>query len=115
MEQIEQEVRFLLYSFFTGIFLLVSYDGLRIFRRIFPHGKCVTFLGDFFFWLIGGLVVFLMCYEVNDGIIRGFSLVGIGIGMLAYHFGPSELIVMGATYVPLKIKRFWLRKHRQKQ
>lgn len=107
MEQIEQEVRFLLYSFFTGIFLLVLYDGLRIIRRIFPHGKCATFWGDFFFWLFGGLVVFLMCYEVNDGIIRGFSLMGIAVGMLAYHFGPSELIVVGVSYVPLKIKRFF--------
>lgn len=89
MEEIYQEGRFFLASLLSGIAILFLYDFLRIFRCVFPHKKWMIFWQDYIFWVLSGFFVFLMVYQVNKGSIRSFALLGMGMGMGAYHFGPS--------------------------
>lgn len=93
MDGLKQEAVFFLVSLCTGIGLLFLYDFLRIFRCVIPHKKWAIFWEDYIFWLLAGFVTFLMIYQWNQGAIRGFSIGGIALGMLGYHFGPSTLFV----------------------
>lgn len=92
-ETINFEVQFFLVSILYGIILLVFYDGIRIFRRIMKHSKVFVALGDILFWLVSSVSIFAMMYEQNNGVIRGFSIMGMVIGMFAYNQLLSNLIV----------------------
>ena len=61
-EIIYWELYALVVSFFNGVLLAWIYDNIRAFRRI----------------------VFVMCFKVADGIIRGFIIMGIAVGAFLY-------------------------------
>lgn len=51
-----------------------------VLRQALALGKVLTAVTDFFFWLLCGLAVFSYTLSANTGIIRGYILVGCGIG-----------------------------------
>lgn len=87
------ELQFFLTSILSGAILILVYDGLRIFRRLIKHDGFFIALEDLFFWVGASLFIFAMMYEENDGIIRGFSVMGMAIGMVLYHYILSDFIV----------------------
>jgi spore cortex biosynthesis protein YabQ len=87
------ELQFFLISVISGAIILLVYDFLRIMRRIIKHDSFFTSLEDLFFWVGASLFIFAMIYKENDGIIRGFCVMGMAIGMVLYHFTLSNLIV----------------------
>ncbi len=84
-ENIFHELDFFAVSFLLGILLVLVYDFLRIFRRIIRHGTAWIALEDLCYWIITAFVIFAMLYQKNNGLIRGFSIGGIVIGMLLYN------------------------------
>lgn len=88
-----QEADFFAVSFLYGVFLLAAYDLLRIFRRTFVHKKGSVAAEDMIFWVIGGILVFRMMYEKNDGILRGTAFLAMGAGMTLYHYSISGFVV----------------------
>ena len=81
-EIIYWELYALVVSFFNGVLLAWIYDNIRAFRRIVRH-KTVAFMSveDIIY---GILSVFVMCFKVADGIIRGFIIMGIAVGAFLY-------------------------------
>lgn len=79
------EIKLLLYSFFTGAGLMITYDLLRILRICFPHSHMFTGIEDMIYWVYAALVTFSLLYEQNDGGLRGFAIAGIFAGMLLYN------------------------------
>lgn len=106
MEEIYQEGRFFLASLLSGILILFLYDFLRILRCVCRHKKWMVFWEDYFFWVLSGFFVFLMIYQVNDGSVRSFALFGMGLGMWAYHVGPSTAWVCLISRILKRILRF---------
>lgn len=100
---ITQEGGLLLLSFGAGILLMLSYDILRIFRRIVSHGTFFLGLEDVIYWLACSLVVFAMLYRENDGLLRWFVLAGIALGMLAENHFLSPHIVRLSSRVIKKV------------
>ena len=90
---IYQELLFLGSSVLVGMGLFFLYDILRIFRRILPHGNIWIGVEDFLYWIIFTGVVFVLLYRENDGMVRGFSIGGIMIGMLLYYFLLSRFVI----------------------
>ncbi len=88
---------FFLISVLWGAILLVMYDILRIFRRIKKHKWFTIAAEDFLFWLLAAFLIFRLMYEQNDGIIRGFSILGMGIGMILYNLSISRYFVEGVS------------------
>lgn len=80
-------------SILIGGALFLLYDIFRIFRRVVPHGNFWIGVEDFFYWLCYTAVVFVMLYRENDGMVRGFSIGGIMIGMLLYYFLLSRFVI----------------------
>ena len=75
----------------AGLFLL--YDILRIISRILPHGTVAVGIEDFFYWLVCTGVVFVMLYRENDGMVRGFALLGMAVGTVLYYLLLSRYVV----------------------
>lgn len=93
MKAINLELRFFLASVLWGIILLVIYDGVRVLRRIVKHTKAAEWLEDILFWVVSGCLIFRMMYEMNDGRIRSFSILGVTLGMVLYHYSVSSFLV----------------------
>lgn len=88
----------------TGIAVIFMYDIVRIFRRIIPHGVIAIGMEDFIYWVGCSFFVFHMIYIRNDGIIRGFAIIAIVLGMLIYNMTISKLLVKYVSMILNKIK-----------
>ncbi len=84
-----QEAVFFGASILTGIFLVWSYDLFRIFRRIVPHHMIAVSVEDLVYWIAVSLVIFGMIFEKNNGALRGYSFVGILLGVWTQCFAES--------------------------
>lgn len=87
----------------TGIAVIFMYDVLRIFRRIVIHGVVAVSIEDFIYWVGCSFFVFHMIYIRNDGIIRGFAILAIVLGMLIYNLTISRVFVKYISMVLNKI------------
>jgi spore cortex biosynthesis protein YabQ len=87
------EMQFFLVSILWGSILLLVYDVLRILRRIIKHNSFFLAFEDLIFWVVSSVFIFAMMYKENNGIIRGFSVMGMAIGMVLYHYILSEFVV----------------------
>ncbi len=93
------EVRFLLVSILSGAGMILFYDIFRIFRRVIPHGTVWIAIEDFFYWVSCAVLIFAMLYQENDGLIRGFAMGGMVIGMFCYNHFLSPFLVKYAAKV----------------
>lgn len=91
------ELQFFLISILWGGILLLAYDVLRILRRLIKHGSILIAFEDLIFWILASIFIFAMMYRENNGIIRGFSILGMAIGMVLYHNILSDLVVAWIT------------------
>ncbi len=87
------ELNFFLTSILWGVILLVIYDVIRILRRVISHNSFFIFLEDIIYWVTSSILIFRMMYKQNNGIIRGFAILAILLGMLMYHGSVSDFIV----------------------
>lgn len=92
-EMINLEVKFFVVSLAWGLVLLVIYDILRILRRLLKHSVWIVSIEDLVFWIVSGILIFKMMYEQNNGIIRGFSIMAMGMGMIVYYYLISDFFV----------------------
>ncbi len=87
------ELQFFLTSILWGGILLLIYDILRILRRVIKHGAFLIAVQDMIFWVAASLFIFSMIYRENNGIIRGYSILGMMLGSILYHFALSDFLV----------------------
>lgn len=92
-QAITVELQFFLISVLWGSIILLAYDGLRILRRLIKHGIIFLAVEDIIFWVVASVFIFSMIYKQNNGIIRGFSVMGMTIGMVLYHYIFKDYIV----------------------
>lgn len=94
----------LLSSLFWGMVYACIYDCIRIFRRVFKHRKLwLLVIEDIIFWIYVGINVFCITFQLNDGVIRGFSLIGYLVGAVVYRYTLGRLILKYVTKVILFI------------
>ena len=113
---ITMELQFFLISILWGAIVLLAYDGFRIIRRIIRHNGFFLAIEDLIFWMIAGLFIFSMIYRENNGVIRGFSVMGMAIGMVLYHYILSDFLVSFITKIIralLRPFRFIIKKIKQ--
>lgn len=97
------EVQFFLRSIVWGIAFIVVYDVLRIFRRVVPHGSWWMGVEDIIYWLAIGIACFYFMFLENDGAIRWYALLGIGLGMLLWNVTVSSYVVRGISFALIKV------------
>lgn len=74
MDAIYGELRILFSSFLLGICLTLSYDLLRLGRKVLRHGTIWTGIEDVLFWLVAALCFAVMCLRENDGNVRWYMI-----------------------------------------
>lgn len=86
-----------------GMLLAIVYDILRIFRRIIPHLNIIVSIEDFVYWNLSGIYIFAVMFGTNNGVIRGFFIVGAVIGAYIYKKSIGEFLVIiiadGINYI----------------
>ncbi len=73
-------------SILCGMGLVFAYDLFRIFRRLFVHGNIWIGIEDVCYWIFCTGAVFLLLYRENNGMMRAFCFLGIGLGGATYAF-----------------------------
>ena len=100
---IHQELVFLLISFALGEGLVMLYDVFRIFRKVVPHGVIWISVEDVLYWIVAALLSFGMIFQENDGLIRGFAIGGILLGMLFFNHFVSPFLIRSISGILKKI------------
>ena len=100
---IHQELVFLLISFALGEGLVMLYDVFRIFRKVVPHGIIWISVEDVLYWIVAALLIFGMIFQENDGLIRGFAIGGILLGMLFFNHFVSPFLIRSISGILKKI------------
>ena len=100
---IHTEVNIFVVAVLVGMALFLLYDIFRIFRRIVPHGVIWIGIEDFIYWILCTAGIFLMLYRENDGMIRGFAIGGVVLGMGIYFCLFSRFVIRFQVAVLKKI------------
>lgn len=104
-QNIINEIYFFGCCVLTGVAVISMYDVLRIFRRVVKHGVFAVGIEDFIYWVGSSFFVFHIIYIRNDGIIRGFAILAIILGMLIYNVTISHVLVKYISMIINKIIR----------
>lgn len=75
----------LLQAIKLGIKLTFIYDGIRIFRIMIRHKNIFVSLEDLCFWMYSAMIIFELQLEQSDGVLRGFCILGMLLGMFLYN------------------------------
>lgn len=102
-EAIIVELRFFFTSVIWGMVLLIIYDVLRILRRVIKHNAFVISIQDIIYWVVSSVLIFHMMYNQNNGIIRGFAILAMLLGMIIYHIIFSDFLVDGISGIINKV------------
>ena len=98
------QMLFFLSTVFFGSILLLCYDVIRGFRRVWIHNGWLVMLEDLVFWFLTGVACFRFLCWYNQGQLRGFFFLGFGIGMLVYYWKVSKYVVKFFSIFFKKIK-----------
>ena len=102
-EYIKMEAELAFSSFFLGLILMISYDLLRLFRLLIPHGKWWTGMEDFAYWVYCAVMTFRLLFYQNNGILRGYVIGCVFLGMYLY-----DAIVSRSVFEVLKKIVRWI-------
>ncbi len=103
---VSQQTITFLQSTLLGIGLGMLYDLFRILRLIIPSGKIISFVEDIIYFLLCGVISFAFLLAVNNGIVRGYLLIGEFLGAALYYFTLGKLIYRVADKLILFFKKF---------
>ena len=73
-----QSILFLIFIV-NGILIGLLFDIFRILRRTFKTGDIITYIEDILFWLLTGASILYNIFIYNNGEIRLFMFIAIGI------------------------------------
>ena len=69
------------------------FDLFRVWRKIVRPGRVSTGISDMLFWILAGIGLFSVVYNVNNGELRWFEFMGILIGALIYFLVFSHICI----------------------
>jgi len=102
---IPYEAAFFLASMAYGALLWSLYDVLRSIRRVIPHGAFAIAVEDLLFWMASGILLFLMVFDKNSGMLRFYFFMGLAAGGLGWHFLIGRWFLAVLTGILRFIKR----------
>lgn len=76
--QIGEEAMLILMSVYGGLVLILCYDVIRIFRRIFPAKIFRVIVEDVIYWTCASIFMFNIFLKYNYGRPRFFSIIDDG-------------------------------------
>ncbi len=102
---IRQGAMFLL-SVGIGIALPLSYDFIRIFRRVVSHNSIFIAMEDVCFWLVCTCAVLEILHTYGEGSLHWYMAFGILLGVAGYHYTIGCILVKGTDYILYHVKKW---------
>lgn len=96
---IESQLQTFLIFIAIGTLLGVLFDIFKSIRKSFKTPDIITYVEDFFFWVIAGVILIYSILVFNQGQIRGYIFFGIFIGSFTYSLTISKFSVIILTSV----------------
>lgn len=109
-QYIQQEAELAFHSCLLGLVFMVSYDLLRLFRLLIPHGNLWIGMEDLLYWLYCAVTTFSLLFWENDGILRGYVIVCVFLSMYLY-----DRIVSRNVFGVLKNIRRWIKMKKRRK
>ena len=91
--------------FLTGIVIGVLFDIFRILRRSFKTWDIITYIQDFIFWILTGVILLYSIFTFNNGELRAFVFAGILLGVTMYILLISKFFIKVAVKIIFIIKK----------
>lgn len=92
-----------LYIFFcfllTGSSIGFLFDIFRILRKSFKTNNFVTYIEDFMFWILTGIIILYSIFTFNNGELRGYIFIAILLGIILYLLLLSNYIIAIITKI----------------
>ena len=79
---INEQCRLFLLAILYGMGACLSYDLLRILRRLIPHSLFFIHAEDLVFWVLAVLLLYYGMLVQANGVIRAYYFVGIVLGVI---------------------------------
>lgn len=89
IEQINTLFLFIL----MGIVIGILFDMFRILRKSFRTPDILTYIQDFTFWILSGLILLYSIFKFNNGELRAYVFFGIILGVFIYMLLLSKHII----------------------
>ena len=89
----------------VGIALTLSYDLLRVFRRVVSHNSILIAMEDVCFWLVWTYITLEEIHTYGDGVLHWYMAVGILFGVILFHYTISCVLMKSANYILYKVKK----------
>ena len=102
---VQEQTRLFVLACLAGIPLGMLYDGLRILRAVFPHGKISVAAEDILFLLLWSIQLMGFVALFARGELRAFYAVGNLLGFFLYRLTMGNLVVHAVRRVSGAIRR----------
>ena len=88
-----------------GIALTLSYDFIRIFRRVVSHNSIFIAMEDVCFWLVWTFAILDVLHTYGDGVLHWYMAIGILAGVMGYHYTISCTLIRVSNYMLYRVKK----------
>ncbi|KJS12145.1 MAG: hypothetical protein VR67_10165 [Peptococcaceae bacterium BRH_c8a] len=110
-EPVASQFLLFFYTILTGVLAGIIYDFYAGIGYVWRLRKIAVHVGDTLFWLVLTVVVYALLWYYNQGEVRFFVLLGLGIGAGLYHRlcrqAVRKIIILGLEQV-IRLLR-WVR------
>lgn len=90
-----RELYFVMVSILVGFGFSFFYDQFVFLRKILKHFYVMIVLEDLIYLAICFCISFVLLHDGNDGILRFYMILGVGIGVLCYTKTIGKVYVKG--------------------
>lgn len=91
----------------NGFLIGILFDIFRILRKSFKTKDIITYIQDVLFWLISGGIILYTIFKFNNGELRGFIFIGIGLGTILYMLLFSKIFIKINLYIINFLKKLF--------
>ena len=74
-----------LLSIKIGIQIAILYEVIIVFRAFIKHRKWIRAMEDLAYWIYVTAILYKVQYRYSNGVLRGFSILGVFLGMMLYY------------------------------
>lgn len=103
---IRQQIMLVTVSFAIGMLVVLLYELLIIIREILGMGRIMQGLTDFLFWETSAVILFIITYRINEGIIRGYAVAALFLGMILFWWSVGARFLAWSRKLLKKIRRW---------
>ncbi|MDO5555087.1 MAG: spore cortex biosynthesis protein YabQ [Clostridia bacterium] len=88
-----------------GFLIGVLFDIFRILRKSYKTNDIITYIEDILFWLITASIILYSIFKFNNGELRGFIFIGLGLGTAIYILLFSKIFIKINLFIINIIKK----------